>query len=405
MPAEIQQDRIVTVDKPLRILAIVNLPWDPRLGAARVFIELTEQWKAAGHHVETFCLTDAFPKTARSRRSSTLRQLLFPNRAARYVRRNGSRFDVIDAGIGTLPFSKKSLGFDGLLVARSIGLYRAFDRFVRFSRKRWPDQPRGTFLGRYFHRLKRKWLARKSGLAVRHCDLVNLPNDEEQELLPELQRTGKAAIIEPYGLNENDLAALAGAAQPSEARLKAKEICFIGMWGLRKGAGDWPEIVRHIRRKLPDTQFKLLGIMTDDQKVLSDLRLSPGDGVRCVSAYDPKELPSLISSCAVGLFPSYIEGFGLAVLEQLAAGIPTVAYDVAGPRQILKPFRADLLVPEGDAIAMADRAVEILRMNPIDYTTLSTQCRSIAGQFRWERIAPDTAQRYHVALEKLRSRR
>ena len=393
------------MDKQLHILAIVNLPWDPRLGAARVFIELTEQWKAAGHHVERFCLTDAFPKANPSRRSSALHQLLFPTRAARYVRSNASRFDVIDAVIGTLPFSKKNLRFDGLLVARSIGLYRTFDRFVRFSRKRWPDQPRGKFLGRYFYRLKRRWLARKSDLAVHHCDLVNLPNDEERESLPELQRMGKGTLIEPYGLNETDVVALARAAQPSQARLQAREICFIGMWGLRKGAGDWPEIIRHIRKKLPDAQFKLLGTMTDEETVLSDLGLSPKDGVRCVSTYDPKELPTLIGSCAVGLFPSYIEGFGLAVIEQLASGIPTVAYDVAGPRQILKPFRADLLVPEGDTIAMADRTVEILRMNLNDYDALSAQCRSIAGQFRWERIAGDTAQHYCAALEKLRSPR
>ena len=48
--------------KPLRILAIVNLPWDSRLGAARVWIELVKEWEAAGHVVEKFCLSDAFPK-------------------------------------------------------------------------------------------------------------------------------------------------------------------------------------------------------------------------------------------------------------------------------------------------------------------------------------------------------
>jgi len=123
--------------------------------------------------------------------------------------------------------------------------------------------------------------------------------------------------------------------------------------------------------------------------------------VRCISTYDPNELPALIGSCAVGLFPSYIEGFGLAVIEQLACGIPTIAYDVSGPRQILSPFRQRMLVPQGDAIAMADRAAEILRMNATDYGTLSTECRSVADQFRWERIAADTAQEYRIALEKL----
>ena len=33
-------------DKSLRILVIVNLPWDSRLGATRVWMELAEQWRA-----------------------------------------------------------------------------------------------------------------------------------------------------------------------------------------------------------------------------------------------------------------------------------------------------------------------------------------------------------------------
>lgn len=390
------------MDKPLRILAIVNLPWDPRLGAARVYIELVNQWKTAGHIVETFCLTDAFPKPTRSGASSTLREILFPARATRYVRHNSSRFDIIDAVIGTLPVSKNDLRFDGLLVARSIGLYRAFDQFVRFSRERWPDQPRGTFVGRYFHRLKRRWLARKSDLALRYCDLVNLPNNEELELLPELQGTGKATLIQPYGLRASDRAALSVAALSPEARLEKQEIAFIGMWGLRKGAADWPEIILRIRKALPGTRFKLLGTMADEQHVLRDLRLSPNDRVESVSSYDPKDLPALLSSCAIGLFPSYIEGFGLAVIEQLAAGIPTVAYDVPGPRQILKSLPGLLLVPEGDAEKMAERAVKLLSMNHSDYESLSTQCRSIAEQYQWERIAADTARDYSRALGRER---
>lgn len=390
------------MDKPLRILTIVDLPWDPRLGGARAHIELANQWRAAGHSVEKFCLTDAFPIPAGSQGVSALRQILFANRAARYVRANASRFDVIDAMIGTLSFSKKQLRFEGLLVARSVGLYRSYERFIYRSRKRWPDQSRGKILGRFFYKLKRRWLRRNSDRAVRRCDLLNLPNDDEIEFLQESRMREKCVIVQPYGLNEQDRAAFSSAIQPSEVRLKKKEICFIGMWGLRKGARDWPEIIRHIRKMVPDAQFKFLGTMTDERIVLNDLRLSSADGVRCISTFDPNELPALISSCAIGLFPSYIEGFGLALLEQLACGIPTVAYDVSGPRQILKSFRERMLVPEGDVIVMADRAVEILRMNATDYGTLAAQCRSLADQFRWERIAADTAQQYRIALEKLR---
>ena len=88
------------------------------------------------------------------------------------------------------------------------------------------------------------------------------------------------------------------------------------------------------------------------------------------------DLPALLADCSVGIFPSYVEGFGLAVLEQLAAGIPTVAFDAPGPRQILRDNGGELLTSPGCADAIADRAAEILRMSESEYDALSARCRS-----------------------------
>jgi glycosyltransferase involved in cell wall biosynthesis len=390
------------VHKQLRILGIVNLPWDPRLGAARVWFELSEQWTKAGHKIDKFCLSDAFPKPTRSRALSAWRQAVFPYRAAHYVRRNAGKFDVIDCLIGTLPFSKKSLRFQDLLVGRSIGLYLVYDEFIRLSRRRWPDQPRGKFLGRLFYTFT-SWLLRRSAdRALAHCDLFNVPNEDEKRSLE--KRSAAQTIALPYGLNEAERAALATAAQSAPERLTRKEICFLGMWSVRKGSRDWPEIVRAILNSVPAARFTFLGTMTDEQTVLRDLQLSSAESIRCLTSYDPKELPQLIGGCAVGLFPSYIEGFGLSVLEQLASGIPTIAYDVPGPRHIFAATGAQFLVPAGNVKAMTDRALEILRMNETDYSALSAKCHQIAAQFRWEQIASDTIREYTAALARQKSR-
>ena len=386
------------MDKQLRILGIVNLPWDPRLGAARVWFELCEQWTKAGHKIDRFCLSDAFPEPTRSRALSAWRQAVFPYRAARYLRRNAGNFDVIDCLIGTLPFSKKSLRFRNLLVGRSIGLYLPYDEFTRFSRRRWPDQPRGKFVGRFFYTFI-SWLLRRSAdRALPHCDLFNVPNDDEKQSLKKY--ISAPIIVLPYGLNEAERAALAGAARSGAERLARKEICFLGMWGVRKGSRDWPEIVHGILNAEPSARFTFLGTMTDEQTVLRDLQLASSESIRCLTSYDPKELPQLIANCAVGLFPSYIEGFGISVIEQLAAGIPTIAYNVSGPRHILGGAGSEFLVPVGNVKAMTDRALEILRMNESDYSALSAKCRQIAQSFRWEQIASDTIREYTAALDR-----
>ena len=387
------------MDKPLRILAVVDLPWDPRLGAARVWLELSAQWTKAGHRVEKFGLSDAFPKPTQSRALSAWRQATFPYRVARFVRRNAEKFDVIDCMIGTLPFSKRSLGFCGLVVGRSVGLHLEYKKFAEFSRRRWSDQPRGKLSGRIFYRFT-SWLrGRNCDRALRHCDLFNVANDDEKQLLAQYA-PDTPAIVLAYGLNEKERASFANAARSGTERLARKEICFLGMWSLRKGSRDWPQIADAILQSMPDARFSFLGTMTDAATVLRDLQLSPQESIRCLTSYDPKELPQLIANCAVGLFPSYVEGFGLSVVEQLAAGIPTIAYDVPGPRHILKPNAADLLVPAGDAKAMADRALQILQMNESDYDRLSTNCREIAAQFRWEQIAENNIREYRAALAR-----
>jgi glycosyltransferase involved in cell wall biosynthesis len=388
-------------NEPLRILAIVNLPWDPRLGAARVWIELAEEWTRAGHVVEKFCLSDAFPEPTSSNVRSTWRTVLFPYRAAAFVRRNAARFDVIDCLIGTLPFSKKSLGFRGLLVARSVGLYRLYEDFLRLSRTRWPDQPKGRFLGRIFYRLVDGHFWRKAEASVRVCDLLNVPNENERRALESDAAVRAPVIVQPYGLSDRFREALTREAAPAAERLRRQKICFIGMWSLRKGSRDWSQIMEGIWRCHPETEFVFLGTMSSEKVVRADLGFDQSKRITCLPTYDATDLPKLLADVTLGLFPSYVEGFGLAVLEQLAAGLPTVAFDVAGPHQILQPQSGWLLTPAGDPATMAARAAEILALPLAKYEELATACMGIALEYRWSAIAAGTIRQYRAGLDSL----
>src|SRR5450432_335751 len=386
---------------PLRILAIVNLPWDPRLGAARVWIELAEEWVQAGHSVETFCLTDAYPQQTSSRVRSTLRQAFFPWRAAAFVRRNAERFDVIDCLIGTLPFTKRSLRFGGLLVARSVGLYRLYEQFLQQSRKRWPDQPKGRWFGRLFHHVIHRHLWKNSETSIRYCDLLNFPNEDERRAIEQDGSIRKPMVVQPYGLSDRFCEAFGRTAAPAAQRLRGQKICFIGMWSLRKGSRDWPKIMDAVWQHHPAAEFVLLGTMFRQEAVFSDLGFDKSRRVTCLATFNSSDLPALLADGVVALFPSYIEGFGLAVLEQLAAGLPTIAYSVPGPRQILDPQRDLLLTPAGDPAAMAARACDILALPLPEYERLSQACMAIARRYRWSEIAAETIDQYRRALDSL----
>jgi glycosyltransferase involved in cell wall biosynthesis len=388
-------------ERPLRILAVVNLPWDRKLGASRVWLELAEQWRAAGHTVDKYCLTDAFPTPSTLSAVSLVRQVRFAYRAARYIRKNGARYDVIDSLLGTLPFSKTRLRFAGLLVARSVGFYRLYEEFDVLGQRRWPDLAWGKLIGRVFHRLV-KWRAHQAAeQSVRHADLLNLANEDELASLRNEVRSTKPALVLPYGLTPPRRQALRDAAFPAEARLAKKRICFIGMWSIRKGAKDWADIIRLVRAKVPGATFLFLGTLTDDAKVWEQLDLTDArDFVKLVSEYEPEALPNLLRDSTVGVFPSYVEGFGLGVLEQLAAGIPVVAYDVPGPRQILRSIASTALAPVGETTALAARAISLLQADLPSYTRLREECLAVSQRYSWPEIADETIHAYRQALAK-----
>jgi glycosyltransferase involved in cell wall biosynthesis len=381
--------------KPLRILMIVNLPWDPRLGASRVWMELADEWRAAGHTVEKFSLSDAFPGVRATRVTFALRQLAFTRKAAAFVKKHASRFDVIDALIGTLPYSKSDLGFAGIIVARSVGLYLLYDRFEQSVAERWPRPRQGKLLGRLLYGFARRKLLHASEEAVRNADLINVPNEEEAACIRKEFGPDRRVVVIPYGLTNGDQ--LAAARRAPEFRLEQKRVCFIGMWGARKGAFDWRRIIEAVRREIPDAPFRFLGTMVAPEVVRADLGPAAED-VELVSDYQPEELPAMLADCTVGAFPSYVEGFGLAVIEQLAAGLPTVAYDTAGPRDILKERLGELLVPPGDVEAFAATLVRALRSTPAEYERLAAESAAAVAKFSWPAIARETLVHYERAL-------
>jgi glycosyltransferase-like protein len=80
--------------------------------------------------------------------------------------------------------------------------------------------------------------------------------------------------------------------------------------------------------------------------------LGVGPHVRVTGPLEPEELERLYRAADVFAFPSVKEGFGLAALEALAAGLPVVASDLAAFRGFLDD-RCARLVPVGDAAALA----------------------------------------------------
>lgn len=113
------------------------------------------------------------------------------------------------------------------------------------------------------------------------------------------------------------------------------------------------EAVPRIRKNFDDLQFVIVGEGSERQrlqKLSSDMNVA--HAVHFMG--ERTDVPSLIRHFEVGvLTSSRNEGMSNSVLEYMAAGVPVVATDCGGSAELLGRGEAGLVVPVGDAAALA----------------------------------------------------
>lgn len=73
------------------------------------------------------------------------------------------------------------------------------------------------------------------------------------------------------------------------------------------------------------------------------------------------DMPGLLRSQAIYVLSTHYEGMPLALVEAMAAGCACIASDVIGVHGVIEEGVTGLLVPEGDAQALADAIARLLR--------------------------------------------
>jgi glycosyltransferase involved in cell wall biosynthesis len=369
----------------VKILMVLHMPPVRTLGGARIQVELAEALRQKGHEVDFFAGPDVYPSPPRSKLDRVLRSFSLASRPE--LRRRAGAYDVIDGLEGCVTASKANLRFDGVLVARSVGLIDAYARWRREAGRRLPEV-RGRMLFRIPRGVQRRFSLWEGHASRRHADGFFVPNSSErQELVAQL---GSARVCQlPFGLRDSHRAAL-GEVAARRATGEHPCVVFLGTWDARKGKHDFPAIVRSIRAQEPGTSFKFLGTYVSREEILHDLGLPPCTWIEVTPTFDPSSLPDLLAPATVAVFPSYIEGFPFGVLEQIAAGLPVVAYDVPGPRDILSELDPRLLVQRGDKGSLAAMVISASRGEIVS----SEACVARASLFRWDDIANRTLAAY-----------
>jgi glycosyltransferase involved in cell wall biosynthesis len=104
------------------------------------------------------------------------------------------------------------------------------------------------------------------------------------------------------------------------------------------------------------------------------------------------DVPELVGSATVAVVPSlWAEAFGLTVVEAMAAGVPVVASSVGGISELIDQGETGMLVPPGDASALAAALRELLD-DPVLRARMGPKARETAwARFSHTRVADELA--------------
>ena len=181
----------------------------------------------------------------------------------------------------------------------------------------------------------------------------------------------------------------------AEHGLRDPYFLYVGGFDPRKNLGA---IVRALAA-LPAEQRPRVALVGQGGEAAETLRLeAAAAGVEgwlpFVGAVDDRALAALYAGAVAVVMPSWLEGFGLPLVEAMHAGTPAVISSAGSLPEIAG--EAALVFPPGDPAALAD-AMRRLATDGELRETLALRARARAPLYTWARAAEQTADVYQAA--------
>jgi glycosyltransferase involved in cell wall biosynthesis len=186
---------------------------------------------------------------------------------------------------------------------------------------------------------------------------------------------------------------------------KASEVpvvILISRMSWQKGIGEFIEAARILKKEGLKARFVLVGDADPHNPAMikpAQLKKWREEGVIEWLGYRDNTA-ELFSQSDVACLPSYREGLPKVLLEAAACGLPIVASDVAGCREIVRHQENGLLVPAKDAPALA-KAIKHLIENPALRDKMGEQGRNLViKEFAVEKVIDETIALYEELLSE-----
>jgi glycogen(starch) synthase len=199
--------------------------------------------------------------------------------------------------------------------------------------------------------------------------------------------------------NQVDLAEFGPAG--STAKHDRPTLLFAGRLEHEKGVQTLLRALPYVARRLPWVRLRVVGRGTYAKELRG---LAAGLGVlgraRFDGWVDAGRLRELYTSSDAVVVPSVYEPFGLVALEAMACGVPVVAADTGGLRELVQDEVTGLRFPPGEPQVLANALIRVLTDRDLARALGRAGRALVAGRETWAGAAARTAQVYRLTLRE-----
>lgn len=162
--------------------------------------------------------------------------------------------------------------------------------------------------------------------------------------------------------------------------LKGKSVMFVGNLISRKGV----DVLIEAFKGIPDSKLTIVGDGPERSRLE---KLASGLNVDFVGRLEPDEIRQYMADYAKVLVLPAVAGEGMpnVLLEAMSIGVPVVASDVAGIRDLLENGKAGVLVPPGEPFTLSDAVNTVLRDKSL-WKQLSLSGRQTSRKYGWNKV-------------------
>ena len=154
---------------------------------------------------------------------------------------------------------------------------------------------------------------------------------------------------------------------------------------------------RRVRQALPSARFWLVGGGYLAPRIQAELDAQPDPGLWL--AGERQDIPALLAAADLVLLTSQSEGLSNTLLEAMAAGLPVLATDVGGNRELIRNGENGFLLESRDPEEIAALVVQVLQNQALASRLGSSGRRRAEAEFSLDRLVTRSIEYYERLIE------